>query len=247
MKKEKRDGSNWNKLIKKYWDIEANNYDNSHLKIATSGLYVEQRRRECILPLINNTNINGKSLDAACGTGYYLQFFSNNECIGSDIAEKMIKRCREKGLENILVGDYEALPFKDNIFDMVLCINSFHYTKKPEKVLYEINRVLKEDGVVILTYFNFLNPRTTVHLIRDIFRVKTNIEQRYMHTSIQKMLNKAGFKVIESYGCNFSPYPVNGKKRNEAVLKFLEFFEKKIKRTPFKHLANEAILNLKKC
>ena len=60
------------------------------------------------------------------------------------------------------------------------------------------------------------------------------------------MLNKAGLEVIESYACNFLPYPVDGKKRNEAVLKAFEIFEKKIRRTAFKHLANEVILNLKK-
>ena len=247
MKKKKIDSSNWKKLVIKFWNID--NYDESYIGIATlgatPGLYVEQRRRECILPAINNTK--GKILDVACGTGNWLQLLSNSEYVGSDISRKMIERCKEKGLENFLVGDYEALPFKDYIFDIVLCINSFHYTKNPEKVLYEISRVLKDDGDVILTYFNLSNPRTIVHLIRNIFRIKMNIEQRYSIFTIEKMFNKAGLKVIESYGCNFLPYPTNAKKRNEAVLKVIEFFEKKMRRTPFKHLADEVILRVKKC
>ena len=236
----------WKELMRKYWDIEANSYDNSHLKIATSGLYVEQRRREIILPMINK-NINGKLLDVACGTGYYLQLLSNScECVGSDISKRMIEQCRKKGLKNVLVADYEALPFGNNSFDIILCINTIHYTKNPEKVLHEINRVLKEDGVIILTYFNLLNPRAIVHFVRDIFGIKVNIEQRYTIFTIEKMLNKAGLEVIESYACNFLPYPVDGKKRNEAVLKAFEIFEKKIRRTAFKHLANEVILILKR-
>jgi len=152
-------------------------------------------------PMINK-NINGKLLDVACGTGYYLQLLSNScECVGSDISKRMIEQCRKKGLKNVLVADYEALPFGNNNFDIILCINAFHYTKSPEKVLHKINRVLKEDGVIILTC-------------------------------------KAGLEVIESYACNFLPYPVDGKKRNEAVLKAFEIFEKKIRRTAFKHLAN---------
>lgn len=235
----------WNELIRNHYNIEANNYDDSHLKIASAGLYVEQRRRECILPMINK-NINEKILDVACGTGYYLQLLSNNECVGSDISEKMIKRCREKGLKNVLVGNYEVLPFGNNIFDIVLCINAFQHTKNPDKVLNEINRVVKEDGEIILTYFNLLNPRMIVHLIRDIFRTKMNIAQRYTYTSIQRMCDKAGLKVIESYGCNFLPYRPIGKKRNEAVLKVFENFEKGLRGTSLKHISNEVILRLRK-
>lgn len=49
------------------------------------------------------------------------------------------------------------LPYKDNSFDAVLIANALHLMPEPEKALKEIDRVLKEKGILIAP--NFVNHR----------------------------------------------------------------------------------------
>lgn len=50
-----------------------------------------------------------------------------------------------------VVASGEELPFDDNIFDAVLCLEVLEHTKNPNQMIKEIRRVLKRDGVLILT------------------------------------------------------------------------------------------------
>mgnify|MGYP002508526803 CR=1 FL=1 len=67
-------------------------------------------------------------------------------------SEKMLEIAQKK-LENratLILGDSEQLPFSDCFFDVVYCNDSFHHYPAPERVLSEIDRVLKPNGTFIL-------------------------------------------------------------------------------------------------
>lgn len=50
----------------------------------------------------------------------------------------------------LVVGDADDLPWKNNSFDLVVCNSSFHHFPEPTRVLNEINRVLKPAGRIII-------------------------------------------------------------------------------------------------
>jgi SAM-dependent methyltransferase len=53
-----------------------------------------------------------------------------------------------------VAADAHSLPFKDNVFDGVVCLNSFEHYHDPLKVASEVQRVLKPSGFVyVLTAF----------------------------------------------------------------------------------------------
>lgn len=65
-----------------------------------------------------------------------------------DASEAMVKLCQEKGLDAVL-GDFNAIPFEDNLFSGIWAYTSLLHTPKSEvdKSLREIKRVLKSDGI----------------------------------------------------------------------------------------------------
>lgn len=233
----------WYGPIKKRYNLNANDYDHEHSRRDTPFGYIEKRRRDCIFSLLAR---KGRILDTACGTGYYMEKLSENECFGLDISEKSIKCCKEKKLNNICVGTYENLPYKDCSFDIILCINAFQHTQNPKMTLTEINRVLKEDGEVILTFPNWTSFRSgIIHLLRK-FYIKGSHERRYTIFTLKRMFDILDLKITEVYGFNFLPYKSHHRRVNLTILKLCELFERKIEKSPLKYFGNELVVKLTK-
>ena len=89
--------------------------------------------RECypfVLNAINNIHFN-KVLDLGCGTGVILKGISSInsdvELFGLDLSENMIAKATQRlgTTATLSVGDAENLPYADNTFDLVCCVESF--------------------------------------------------------------------------------------------------------------------------
>jgi len=84
----------------------------------------------------------GKLVDIGCGNKPYLRYFSLiDEYIGVDIDNN----------EADIVANAESLPIKSNSIDIVLCNQLIEHVSEPTKIIVEINRILKEEGILILT------------------------------------------------------------------------------------------------
>lgn len=84
----------------------------------------------------------GKLVDIGCGNKPYLRYFSLiDEYIGVDIDNN----------EADIVANAEFLPIKSNSIDIVLCNQLIEHVSEPIKIIVEINRILKEEGILILT------------------------------------------------------------------------------------------------
>ena len=96
------------------------------------------------------------ALDLGCGTGEMLKLILQEdvgkELYGIDLSEKMLHVAKSKLPEQVklLLGDSEALPFPDNIFDVVYCNDSCHHYPAPMTVLREVHRVLKPGGTFLM-------------------------------------------------------------------------------------------------
>ena len=56
-----------------------------------------------------------------------------------------------------VAGDVHRLPFQDEVFEAVVCMNAFEHYREPEKAMQEIRRVLKRGGRFLL-HTAFLQP-----------------------------------------------------------------------------------------
>lgn len=74
------------------------------------------------------------------------------ELFGIDESGEMISRAKKK-FEDIMliVGQAEKLPFKNNYFNLIVILGSFHYFQNQDVVLQECYRMLKNGGRLVIT------------------------------------------------------------------------------------------------
>jgi ubiquinone/menaquinone biosynthesis C-methylase UbiE len=130
----------WNRYAKLY-DFEINRF---------SGKAYAEMYRMMASSLSSDMNV----LEIATGTGLIAiniaSFVSRVDAV--DFSPKMIEVARKKkipGNVHFSVEDATALSYKGNMFDAVIISNALHIMPDPAKVLANITRVLKPDGLLI--------------------------------------------------------------------------------------------------
>lgn len=121
---------------------------------------------------------HGSLLDIGCGNKPYKKIFANKveEYIGID----------SKSLESDIKGDFYKIKIKRNSFDTVLSTQVLEHVATPEAFLKKIYRILKNDGVLILT----------APLIGSLHEVPSDY-YRYTKYGLKFMLEAAGLKIIQ--------------------------------------------------
>jgi len=97
---------------------------------------------------------NGRILDVGCGIGGLFSNIADKdayEFYGIDFSEVAIENI-QKRLKGVFVqGDVHNLPFEENFFDNVICMETLEHVDNVQKVLSEIKRVLKPLGRLLIT------------------------------------------------------------------------------------------------
>ncbi len=90
-------------------------------------------------------------LDIGCGPGRFLNIFRAKIVIGLERNKEKIKNIRKKLLIN---GDASNLPFKNSVFDGILCTEVLEHIKNYKNTINEISRITKPKGKVLITTAN---------------------------------------------------------------------------------------------
>ena len=98
-------------------------------------------------------NISGRRvLDVGCGTGRYLRVLNKRwptaELHGVDISEEMLRSCPAEA--EVHCASLLDLPYPNNSFDCVFCIETLEHGLLVENGLREMLRVLKGGGKLII-------------------------------------------------------------------------------------------------
>lgn len=110
-------------------------------------------------------------LDLGSGSGVVSQLASReNDVVSCDISLKCIKNCLKLSpLSGGVVGDGLKLPFKNESFDAVLCIELIEHLIDPNQCIKEIYRILKREGILIISTPNFLSMWPIIEYMWDKF------------------------------------------------------------------------------
>lgn len=181
----------------KYFDKEAEDYNRSY-----EGKYCEKMYFEVLNKL--RGQIFSNILDVGCGTGSLLSLVLNEyndvKAYGVDISGGMIKKAADilKDNAELVVGDAENIPWEDNMFDIIVCNASFHHYSQPDKVLNEMRRVLRTEGILIISDPWWPNP---IRFILNLL-LKTPLNNGgdvyvYSESEICKLISDSGFKSVQ--------------------------------------------------
>ncbi len=128
--------------------------------------------------------ITGKVLDVGCGRKPYRSLFKEcSEYIGMDIEQSGHDHSQE---QIDVYYDGKTFPFPAEQFDSVICIQVLEHVLTPIDFIREINRVLKKNGLFILTVPFIWDEHEQPY---DYFR--------YTSFGIRQIIEQNGFEVLE--------------------------------------------------
>lgn len=92
-----------------------------------------------------------KILDIGCGTGKNIEDLQNIGTIyGLDNSPQALKYCKMRGLKNLTRGSAERTNLNSDYFDIITLLDVLEHTDD-QKVLKEMRRILKVNGIIIIT------------------------------------------------------------------------------------------------
>ena len=169
---------------KEYWDMVANEKKfNTPFQMDLFKKYVD---------------LDKKILDYGCGYGRVLKELYDhgyNNLLGVDFSSEMIHRAKELYPYidfNLIDGD--ILDFDDESFDsivLVAVLNCIHEEEKQMRLMKELYRVLKKDGIIYVNEF-LLNQSD----MYNDYATKTDdtitVSQKYAQQEMKKLDNILG-------------------------------------------------------
>jgi len=161
---------------------------------------------------------HGLLLDAGCGS--QARVSAQGKCkmvVGVDREKPEITAV--SGFNEIVLGDLSVLPFECGIFDVIVSWMVVEHLENPQACFKELNRVCKDDGVVVLATPNVLHyaimaTKLTPYWFHEWFRRVMLKSQDSSHRTTYKannpkklvnMMQDAGFKCVEMRLIDFSP------------------------------------------
>ncbi len=138
-----KDKKFWNKVAKFYAKFMAKN-NTIYYKLSEI--------------LAEYLSANSDALEIGCGTGQLSFLIAENvkSLTATDFSDNMISICNHKNTAKNIIFQQEdgsSLSFADNSFDLVIAGNILHIVPNIDKVIAEVKRVVKPDGIIFAPTF----------------------------------------------------------------------------------------------
>jgi len=169
-KKKSRDSINFKSFYDEiYIDLsESSQFTSKNIWLRTKALERRKLILESLCQIVANSDFS--LIDLGCADGWLLDELKNLSqaffYVGIDISLANIKKAKLKETGNWVLCDAENLPFKNNVFDVLLCSEVLEHLLHPEKCLKEASRVIRY-------YAIFTTPMCGSPILLDNLRYNT--------------------------------------------------------------------------
>ena len=223
-----------------YFDSKSEEYTNDYY--LNQQTHPKWARQKAIVSFVSKylQSSNTKILDIGCGPGLLEEDLSNlsYKGIGMDISKEMIKiskkRAESKGFNEsweFVCGDCEDTRLEPESVDCVIASGVIEYMPEDNKMIEELNRVLKVEGLLILNVTNVFGISTSFnrlsHYLKGIpgvmkladfikirlLRSKTKakrlsfIPRKHIPTVFIRKARRQGFELVDDVYQGFTLLP----------------------------------------
>ncbi|MEW6009208.1 MAG: class I SAM-dependent methyltransferase [Candidatus Omnitrophota bacterium] len=159
-------------------------------------IYTRQRKKLNLLKKYIN-NKTGEVLDVGTGSGEFLELMKDNgwRVSGVEYAKTTSEYARENLHLNVKTGDLLETNFQSCYFDLVTLWDSLEHLYSPKETLIEINRILKDDGLLVISTPNIDNLAAMMFKNFWYTNVPRHLYQ-FSPKTIKLVLKKANFKAF---------------------------------------------------
>lgn len=198
------------RIVQEYYSRRASDYDKQKARTWKSEIGFDTQITDEIVGAALAVGA-GQSLEIGVGSGRVcipLLRQTRLHFVGIDISNAMLKLAKRKltchrEKSNLLLADAEYLPFRDEAFNLVICVSTLHYFISSELVLREISRVLKRKGVFIYGDVCMHEMDRTGFMDRLEKAISLAHGRYYKPSEMRKTIEKYGIRVIRT---NIIPY-----------------------------------------
>ncbi len=191
------------KSIQQYYSARAKNYDRQKSRTWVSsqgfGDHVLNELLEA-LPGFENKSV----LEVGVGTGRNAVPMLESVAprfVGLDVTKAMLTLAKKKTLPyeqnvDLILGDAEYLPFKDNTFGAIVCMSTMHYFESQDEILESFSKVLKKRGTLFHGDLS-VHESDDQRFFESLERTISMAHSKYHRPSETKhLLETHGFEVI---------------------------------------------------
>lgn len=188
-----------------YADLDSNNYPIQRRKLSypydkwyyQSNLYIKTIEEGRVA--------SGNLLDVSSGRGggasLCKTLFNFDKVYGLDINPTNIEFSKNKfkGVD-YTVGEASNIPFSDNYFNLITCIEASSYFPQIELFLQEAYRVLKPEGILSIVQYSS-NDIASTYLNENVWKYKFNIEKEIditLNSKVASSVDKHRFSYIDT-------------------------------------------------
>jgi len=199
----KGNGSVPEKIMEDYWSRFQATYDENQEYVVGIDLLDEVKEK------IKRLSDLGQVLELGCGTGYFTEVIAQNadHVFATDLSDELLENAKKRlnKIDNITFQkeNCTSTSFVSYQFDTVFMANVIHVIENPSIVLQECYRILKDDGLLIITSF-------TNHGVKPVDIIKLGFRflkvwgkpPKYTHSfsleSLGSLMETAGFSIEEA-------------------------------------------------
>lgn len=195
--------------IKDFYTDDSSVYDDRWVK--KGGRYTNESQIEIVRSLTSGWE-NRNLLEIGCGSGRFSVILAkaNPDMVFMDLSDAMLEVTLQKvghSFKGVNASVYQ-IPLPSKSIDGLVSINVFNHIEDLEKAFSEINRVLVEDGELVINFANlysyFFLAGTLVNFRQE--SIGRQVFSRWANPKIfLSLLENHGFEIVEQVGNVFVP------------------------------------------
>ena len=187
--------------------------------------------------IVQSLNIEPGSLvlDVGMGPGRVMRRLAamNAVLVGIDADARMVRhfarlkstvRTFDQDDTHLIVASAEYLPFRESVFEGVVCIRVLRYLEQPRRAIWEMCHVLGPSGRLVLEFANRFRPQTILQI--PGFILKGSVYPRvFTRRTVFGWVAENGIDIQRFRGWHRVPVEIMGAVRWATLARILTYFD----------------------